>query len=128
MCYQATLEEITSKGDSIQVIQTIGQEVMSQCSPLDKDDIQQKLKEITANFDVVHNNAQKHLDNLYKEIKNAEDYEKQIASLDNWLKDKATVVENWEELAIDSATLKQQIEVILVSDHVIGIMFCHAYV
>ena len=129
MYYQATLEEITSKGDSIQVIQNIGQEVMSQCSPQDKDDIQQKQKEITANFDTVHDNAQKHLDKLYKEMKKAEDYEKQLSNLDNWLKDRATVIEHLEELAIDSATLKQQIEAIQVSYqyHVICTMFCYAY-
>jgi len=40
-----------------------------------------------------------------------------LASLDNWLKDRATVVEHLEELAIDSANLKQQIEAIQVSDH-----------
>jgi len=48
-----------------------------------------------------------------------------LASLDNWLKDRATVVEHLEELAIDSATLKQQVEAIQVSYqyHVICTMF-----
>ena len=119
MYYQATLEEITSKGDSIEVIQNIGQEVMSQCNPQDKDDIQQKLKEIMANFDAFQGNAQKHLDNLYKEKEKAEDYEKQLTNFDDWLEDKETVVEHWEELAIDSATLKQQAEAILVSNNMV---------
>ena len=115
MYYQATLEEITSKGDSIQVIQNIGQEVMSQCSPQDKDDIQQKLKEITTNFADVEDMAKLHLEDLNEERVKAEDYEKQGADLDDWLKGKEAIVEQWEEFAIDSATLEQQMEKIGVS-------------
>ncbi|XP_065889965.1 microtubule-actin cross-linking factor 1-like isoform X3 [Dysidea avara] len=107
---KATLEEITSKGDSIQVIQNIGQEVMSQCSPQDKDDIQQKLKEITTNFADVEDMAKLHLEDLNEERVKAEDYEKQGADLDDWLKGKEAIVEQWEEFAIDSATLEQQME------------------
>ena len=44
------MEEISSRADSIQVVQNIGQEVMSQCSPQDKTDIQLKLNQITTNF------------------------------------------------------------------------------
>ena len=50
MYYQVTLKEITSKDDSIQVVRNIGQEVISQGSHQDKDDIHQKQKEITVNF------------------------------------------------------------------------------
>ena len=115
MYYQATLEEITSKGDSIQVIQNIGQEVMSLCSPQDKDDLQQKLKEITTNFADVEDMAKLHLEDLNEERVKAEDYEKQGADLDDWLKDKEAIVEQWEEFTIDSATLEQQMEKIGVS-------------
>ena len=116
MYYQATLEEITSKGDSIQVIQNIGQEVMSQCSPQDKDAIQQKLNVITTNFADVEDMAKLHLEDLNEERVKAEDYEKQGSELDDWLKDKEAIVEQWDEFAIDSATLEQQMERIKVSN------------
>ena len=121
MYYQATLEEITSKGDSIQVIQNIGQEVMSQCSPQDKDAIQQKLKEITTNYHTIWDSGQQCLEILYKEREKVEGYEKQLSSLDKWLRHKEVIVENWEELTTDIATLEQQTEDIQVSGHVIHI-------
>ena len=116
--YQATLEEITSKGDSIQIIQNIGQEVMSQCSPQDKDGLQQKLKEFTTNFADVEDLAKLRIKNLNEERLKIEEYEKQAADLDDWLKDKEAIVEQWEGLAIDSATLKQQMEKIRVGCYV----------
>ena len=104
------MEEIASRADSIQVVQNIGQEVMSQCSPQDKNDIQLKLNEITTNFADVEEMAKLRLEELNTERVKAEDYEKQASDLDDWLKDKEVMVEQWEEFAIDSATLEQQLE------------------
>jgi len=118
MYYQATLKEITSKGDSLQVVQNIGQEVMSQCSLRDKDDIQQKLKEITTNFADVEDLAKLRIKNLNEERLKVEEYEKQAADLDDWLKDKEAIVDQWEGFAIDSATLEQQMEKIRVGCYV----------
>ena len=113
MYYQATLEEITSKGDSIQVVQNIGQEVMSQCSPQDKDVVQQKLNVITTNFADVEDMAKLHLKDLNEERVKAEDYEKQGSELDDWLKfmEKKAINEN---LTIRSVTLEVQIRKIRV--------------
>ena len=119
MYYQATLEEITSKGDSIQVIQNIGQEVMSQCSSQDKDDIQQKLNMIITNYHTIQDNNQKFLENLQREKEKAKDYENHLANFDKWLNNTESFVECWEKLAIDSSTLKQQAEAIMVSHNVL---------
>jgi len=106
--------EISSRADSIQVVQYIGQEVMSQCSPQDKSDIQLKLNQITTNFADVEEMAKLHLEELNKEKAKAEDYEKQSSDLDDWLKDKEVIVEQWDEFAIDSTTLEQQLKSIKV--------------
>ena len=110
------MEEISSRADSIQVVQNIGQEVMSQCSPQDKNEIQPKLNKITTNFADVEEMAKRRLEELNVEKGKAEDYEKQADGLDDWLKDKEAITEQWDEFAIDSATLEQQLEKIGVSD------------
>ena len=104
------MEEISSRAESIQVVQNIGQEVMSQCGPQDKNDIQIKLNQITTNFADVEEMAKLRLEELNKEKVKAEDYEKQVSNLDDWLKEKEAIVEQWEEFTIDSATLEQQME------------------
>ena len=90
---------------------------MSQCSPQDKNEIQPRLNKITTNFADVEEMAKLRLEELNKERGKAEDYEKQAADLDDWLKDKEAMVEQWEEFAIDSATLEQQMEKIGVIDN-----------
>ena len=92
---------------------------MSQCSPEDKNEIQMKLNQITTNFADVEEMAKLRLEELNKERMKAEDYEKQAAGLDDWLKDKEAMVEQWEEFAIDSATLEQQMEKIGVTEYVL---------
>lgn len=89
---------------------------MSQCSPQDKNDIQMKLNQITTNFADIEEMAKLRLEELNKEKEKAEDYEKQAADLDDWLRDKEALVEQWEEFAIDSATLEQQMEKIGVTN------------
>ena len=92
---------------------------MAKCSPEDKNEIQMKLNQITTNFADVEEMAKLRLEELNKERMKAEDYEKQAADLDNWLKDKEAMVEQWEEFAIDSATLEQQMEKIGVNEYVL---------
>lgn len=90
---------------------------MSQCSAQDKNDIQMKLNQITTGFADVEEMAKLRLEELNKEKVKAEDYEKQASELDDWLKEKEALVEQWEEFAIDSATLEQQMEKIGVTDN-----------
>jgi len=97
------------------VVQNIGQEVMSQCSPQDKNEIQPKLNKITTNFADVEEMAKLRLEELNNERVKAEDYEKQASDLDDWLKDKEAIAEQFEEFAIDSAALEQQMEKIGVT-------------
>ena len=92
---------------------------MSKCSPEDKNEIQMKLNQITTNFADVEEMAKLRLEELNKERMKAEDYEKQAADLDDWLKDKEAMVEQWEEFTIDSATLEQQMEKIGVTEYVL---------
>ena len=89
---------------------------MSQCSPQDKNEIQPKLNKITTNFADVEEMAKLRLEELNKERDKAEDYEKQADGLDAWLKDKEAIAEQWEEFAIDSAALEQQMEKIGVTN------------
>lgn len=90
---------------------------MSQCSAQDKNDIQMKLNQITTGFADVEEMAKLRLEELNKEKVKAEDYEKQASELDDWLKEKEALIEQWEEFAIDSATLEQQMEKIGVTDN-----------
>ena len=88
---------------------------MSQCSPQDKNEIQPKLNKITTNFADVEEMAKLRLEELNNERVKAEDYEKQASDLDDWLKDKEAIAEQFEEFAIDSAALEQQMEKIGVT-------------
>ena len=89
---------------------------MSQCSAQDINDIQAKLNQITTNFANVDEMAKLHLEELNKEKVKAENFEKQASELGDWLKDKKAKVEQWEEFAIDSATLEHQLGKTRVSD------------
>ena len=88
---------------------------MAQCSPQDKNEIQPKLNKITTDFADIEEMAKRRLEELNVERGKAEDYEKQADGLDDWLKDKEAMAEQWEEFAIDSATLEQQLEKIGVT-------------
>ena len=99
----------------MQAVQTVGQEVMSWCNPNDTDDIELKLNEATSVFTNIERMAQLHLEELNKKKVKAEDCEKLVYDLDNWLKDKETIMQQWEDLAIDSDTLQQQIDQIEVA-------------
>lgn len=108
------MAKINSREESIEIIQSLGQEVMSQCSP--KSEIQLKLNQINANFANVKVKVEQNLEYLDMEKTKAEDYEKRSSDFDNWLKEKESIVERLEELVIDSKTLKQQKEEIEVSN------------
>ena len=88
---------------------------MSQCSLQDKNEIQPKLNKITTSFADVEEMAKLRLEELNNERVKAEDYEKQVSDLDDWLKDKEAIAEQFEEFAIDSAALEQQMEKIGVT-------------
>lgn len=88
---------------------------MSWCNLDDTSGIQEKLDEITSAFANVEEMAKLHLEELNKEKVKAEGYEKLLYDLDNWLKDKEPIIQQWEDFAIDSDTLKQQIVQIKVS-------------
>ena len=99
----------------MQAVQTVGQEVISWCNPNDTNNIELKLNEATSVFTNIERMAQLHLEELNKKKVKAEDCEKLVYDLDNWLKDKETIMQQWEDLAIDSDTLQQQIDQIEVS-------------
>ena len=99
----------------MQAVQTVGQEVMSWCNPNDTNNIELKLNEATSVFTNIERMAQLHLEELNKKKVKAEDCEKLVYDLDNWLKDKETIMQQWEDLAIDSDTLQQQIDQIEVA-------------
>lgn len=98
----------------MQAVQTIGQEVVSWCNPDDTNDIQLKLNEITSAFTNIEQMAQLHLEELNKRKVKAEDCKKLMYDLDNWLKDKETIVRQWGDLAVDSGALEQQVDQIKV--------------
>lgn len=108
------MEEINSKAESVQDVQTIGQAVMSWCNPDDKSDVQAKLNEIISSYANVKEIVKLHVEELEKEKVKAEDHKKLLHNLDNWLKGKEDIIQQWEDFAIDSGRLEQQTERIKV--------------
>ena len=108
------MEKVNLQAEVIQIIQNLGQDVMSQCGPHDKTNIQLKLDEITSDYATVKDKVKQVVEYLDVEKVKAEDYEKLLSDLDDWLKDIRNVVEQMEGFVIDSIVLKQQVEKIKV--------------
>lgn len=99
----------------MQVVQTIGQEIMSWCNPDDTSDTQLKLDEITTSFNNIEQMAKLQLEELNKMKVKADYHKKLVYDLDNWLEDKEAIIQQWEDLPIDGSMLEQQIDEIKVA-------------
>ena len=108
------MEKVNLQAEVIQIIQNLGQDVISQCGPHDKTNIQLKLDQITSDYATVKDKVKQVVEYLDVEKVKAEDYEKLLSDLDDWLKDIRNVVEQMEGFVIDSIVLKQQVEKIKV--------------
>ena len=99
----------------MQVVQTIGQEIMSCCNPDDTSDIHLKLHEITSSFNKIEQMAKLQLEELNKTKVKAEYHKKLVYELDSWLEDNGAIIQQWEDLPIDGSMLEQQIDEIKVA-------------
>ena len=104
------MEKVNLQVEIIQIVQNLGQDVMSQCGPHDETDVQLKLDQIKTDYAHVTDEVKQMLEYLEVEKVKAKEYENQLFDLDNWLKDKSNIVEQLKEFAIDSIVLKQQVE------------------
>ena len=104
------MEKVNLQVELIQIVQNLGQDVMSQCGPHDKTDVQLKLNQITTDYSHVTDEVKQVVEYLEVEKVKAKEYENQLPDLDDWLKDKIKIVEQLKEFTIDSVVLKQQVE------------------
>ena len=103
------MEKVNLQAEVIQIVQNLGQDVMSQCGPHDKTDIQPKLYQITSDYATVKDEVKQVVEYLDVEKVKAKDYEKLLSDLDDWLKDIRNVIKQMEGFVIDSIVLKQQV-------------------
>ena len=108
------MERVNLQAEVIQIVQNLGQDVISQYGPHDKTNIQLKLDQITSDYATVKDKVKQVVEYLDVEKVKSEDYEKLLSDLDDWLKDIRNVVEQMEGFVIDSIVLKQQVEKIKV--------------
>lgn len=105
------MEKVNSQAE---VIQNLGQEVISQCGPHDKTDLQLKLDQITSDYALLKDEVKQVVEYLDVEKVKAKDHEKLLSDLDDWLKDKRNIFDQLEGFIIDSIVLKPQVEKIEV--------------